>query len=90
MGHQHLDPIFARILDNISEPRSVRQLDIEQKIDNHRPDFSEAQEILHALEQALRHRYDHALLDDIAHYFTYTRKALERAEADYMSPTDRE
>ena len=86
MGNQHLDPLFAKILDAVTAPRSVRQLEIEQKIDAHRPDFSEAVELLHAIEAALRARYDHAMLDDVAHYFLYTRKALERAELHGTQP----
>lgn len=85
MGNQHLSPLIQQILDSACQPRHVRQLEIEKQITALCPDFFEANEILAALEAALRARYDHALLDDAAHYFTYLGKALERAEQEYTS-----
>lgn len=85
MGNQ-LHPAIQQILDSALTPRYQQQLEIERRIDNFRPDFSEAEDILHAIEAALRARYDHALLDDLAHYLTYAKKALNRAELNYSEP----
>ena len=85
MGNQHLHPVIQQILDSVTEPRHVRCLEVENKIDALRPDFSEAEEIIDAVVNALVARYDHALLDDIRHYATYLGKALERAEVEYTS-----
>jgi hypothetical protein len=86
MGNQHLPPVIQQILDSALTPRYVQQSDIERRIDAFRPDFSEAEDLLHAIEASLRARYDHALLDDLAHYLTYARKALERAELAQTEP----
>lgn len=85
MGNAHLPPLIQQILDAACQPRAARFLELERAITTMQPDFFEAQEILAALEAALRARYDHALLDDCAHYFLYLGKALERAEQEYTS-----
>ena len=85
MGNQHLPPLIQNILDAACQPRHVRQIEIEKQIVTLSPDFYEAQCLLHAIEAALRTRYDHALLDDARHYFEALTKCLERAEQEYTS-----
>lgn len=83
---QNLPPVIQSILDSALTPRHQRQIAIERQIDDFRPDLAEAEDLLHAIEGALRSRYDHALLDDAAHYFLYLRKALNRAELQTIEP----
>lgn len=81
-----LPQVIQQILDSALTPRYQRQLEIERKIDVYRPDFCEAEDLLHAIESALLARYDHALLDDFRHYITYACKALNRAELNTTEP----
>jgi len=71
MAHKdYLPDALADVLDSISKP--VKKMDMD-----------EAAEVLDFLHAALRKNYgDQEGFEDVDHYLTYTRKAMERFEEE--------
>lgn len=83
-AYPRLVALAHKILERIEPPhtgrRIERQVAIEQAITQHRPDPSEAQDIVIALAVALQERYGERALE-VALYASLLSEALERLDA---------
>lgn len=72
------------ILSTVSKPptRQARQLEIEARIMDFRPDAIEAEEILQAIEASLQKRYEERS-EEVCQYLKFTRLALQRLDSGW-------
>lgn len=74
-----LNDIFAP--KPLNKPsRSTRQRMLEDEVAMFHPDYCEAMELLDSLEHGLNAKFNDDVPEEVTQYFTYLRKALDRAD----------